>query len=78
MESGKLFEDHAFDPVTKIRILMLLFVTGGVSGWLYEMGFYRLLQDQFRILRKKRPRGRALASHLCLRKPYDPLCRIPL
>lgn len=42
MESGKLFEGHTFDPVTKVRILMLLFVTGGISGWLYEMGFYRI------------------------------------
>ena len=42
MESGRLFEGHTFDPVTKVRILMLLFVTGGISGWLYEMGFYRI------------------------------------
>lgn len=42
MKDGSLFKDHSFDTVTKIRVLMLLFVTGGISGWLYEMVFYRI------------------------------------
>lgn len=42
MKSAGLFENHSFDTVTKIRVLMLLFVTGGISGWLYEMVFYRI------------------------------------
>lgn len=42
MESGNLFENHSFDLAERVRILMLLFVTGGISGWIYEMIFYRI------------------------------------
>ena len=43
----RLFEAYPFDGKTILLILLLLFVVGAVSGWLYEMGFYRIDQGQF-------------------------------
>ena len=43
----RLFEGHDFDRKTMALVLLLLFVVGAVSGWLYEMGFYRIDLGQF-------------------------------
>ncbi len=43
----RLFEGYSFDGKTILLILLLLFVVGAVSGWFYEMGFYRIDQGQF-------------------------------
>ena len=43
----RLFGGHDFDRKTMALVLLLLFVVGAVSGWLYEMGFYRIDLGQF-------------------------------
>lgn len=43
----RLFEGHDFDRKKMALVLLLLFVVGAVSGWLYEMGFYRIDLGQF-------------------------------
>ena len=42
MRGEKLFMKYQFDLYTRLLIFMMLFVIGGISGWLYEMGFYRI------------------------------------
>ncbi|MBR4763774.1 MAG: putative ABC transporter permease, partial [Lachnospiraceae bacterium] len=37
-----MFSKYNFDIITIIGIFMMLYVVGGISGWLYEMGFYRI------------------------------------
>ena len=37
-----MFSKYNFDIITIIGIFLMLYVVGGISGWLYEMGFYRI------------------------------------
>ena len=37
-----MFSKYNFDIITVIGIFLMLYVVGGISGWLYEMGFYRI------------------------------------
>ena len=37
-----MFSKYNFDIITVIGIFLMLYVIGGISGWLYEMGFYRI------------------------------------
>ena len=38
----RVFSKYNFDIITIIGIFLMLYVVGGISGWLYEMGFYRI------------------------------------
>ena len=37
-----MFSKYNFDIITIIGVFLMLYVIGGISGWLYEMGFYRI------------------------------------
>lgn len=37
-----MFSKYNFDIITIIGVFLMLYVVGGISGWLYEMGFYRI------------------------------------